>query len=85
MTKGRKKSDGRVVPESRRKAALTAERQGGKAATASEQTRQLRMNLGTAESPKGDVARTEAGQPAPVVSAVPKPRSRKRREESRWR
>ena len=79
MTKGREKSDGRVVPESRRKAVLTAKRQGGKAVTASQQTRQLRMNLGTADSPKGDDARAEAGQPAPTVSAVPKPRSRRRR------
>src|SRR5258707_1273413 len=78
MTKRREKSDGRVVPESRRKAALTAGRQGGKVVTASEQTRQLRMNLGTADSPKGNDAHAEAGQPAPVASAVPKPRSRKR-------
>src|SRR5216684_1190912 len=78
MTKGRKKSDGRVVPESPRKGVLTAKGQGGKAVTASQQTRQLRMNLGTADSPKGDDARAEAGQPAPTVSAVPKPRSRKR-------
>lgn len=77
MTKGREKSDDRVVPESRRKAALTAERQGGKAVTASEQTRQLRMNLGTADSPKGDALVTEAGQPSSSSSAVPKPRSRK--------
>src|SRR6266849_675790 len=79
MTKRRKKSDDRVVPESRRKAALTAKRQGGRAVTASEQTGQLRMSLGTADSPKGDDARADAGQPAPTVSAVPKPRSRKRR------
>jgi len=78
MTKGREKSDDRVVPESRRKTALTAERQGGKAVTASEQTRQLRMNLGTADSPKGDAPVTEAGQPSSSSSAVPKPRSRKR-------
>src|SRR5258708_11460062 len=78
MTKGREKSDDRVVPESRRKAALTAKGQGGKVVTASEQTRQLRMNLGTADSPKGNDAHAEAGQPAPVASAAPKPRSRKR-------
>ena len=78
MTKGREKSDDRVVPESRRKTDLTAKRQGGKAVTASEQTRQLRMNLGTAESPKGDALVTEAGQPSSSSSAVPKPRSRKR-------
>src|SRR5712691_1215912 len=78
MTKGREKSDDRVVPESRRKAALTAKKQGGKAVTASEQTRQLRMNLGTADSPKGDDARAEAGQPAQQLAPVPKPRSRKR-------
>src|SRR5258707_2299724 len=79
MTKGREKSDDRVVPESRRKAALTAKGQGGKVVTASEQTRQLRMNLGTADSPKGNDAHAEAGQPAPVASAVPKPRGRNRR------
>src|SRR5215212_6688997 len=78
MTKGREKSDDRVVPESRRKTVLTAKRQGGKAVTASEQTRQLRMNLGTAESPKGDALVTEAGQPSSSSSAVPKPRGRKR-------
>src|SRR5260370_7808866 len=79
MRTGREKSDDRVVPESRRKAALTAKGQGGKVVTASEQTRQLRMNLGTADSPKGNDAHAEAGQPAPVASAVPKPRGRNRR------
>src|SRR5712691_13354217 len=78
MTKRRKKSDDREVPESRRKTVLTAKKQGGKAVTASEQTGQLRMNLGTADSPKGDDARAEAGQPAQQLAPVPKPRSRKR-------
>jgi len=65
MTKGREKSDGRVVPKSRRKAALTAKKQGGMAATASEQTRQLRMNLGTADSPKGETPALKQDLSAP--------------------
>src|SRR5258706_2014615 len=36
------------------------------------------MNLGTADSPKGDDARAEAGQPAQQLAPVPKPRSRNR-------
>ena len=78
MVKRREKSDGCVVPEGRRKAIPTDASQGGKAATASEQARQLEMNLGTADSPKGDDARSGAGRPAAERRAVPKPRGRNR-------
>lgn len=74
MTKGREKSDGRVVPEGRRKAVQTA-KQGGKAATASEEARQLRLNLETADSPRGNDARAETRRARSVRSAVPKSRS----------
>jgi len=77
MTKGREKSDGRVVPEGRRKAIPTAE-QGGKAVTASKEARQLGLNFGTADSPKGDDARAEKGRARSARSAVPKPKSRTR-------
>lgn len=73
MTKGRKESDGRVVPEGRRKAVPTvAVRRGGKATTASERTRQLGLFSETADSPKGDDGGTDTGQPVPVTTAVPK-------------
>lgn len=73
--KGREKSDGRVVPKGRRKAALTGRKKarGGKATTASQPTVQLDFFAGTADSPKGDVAGTDLGEPGPVPSAVPKP------------
>ena len=77
MTKGREKSDGRVVPEGRRKTIQTVE-QGGKAATASKEARQLGLNFGTADSPKGDDGRAEKGRARSARSAVPKPRSRTR-------
>ena len=55
MTKGREESDGRVVPESRRKAVSTSQHgRGGKAATASQEPRQLGLYLETADSPRGD-------------------------------
>ncbi len=75
MAKGREKSDGREVPESRRKTALTALRnmaRGGKATTASEQTRQLGMFSETADSPKGDDGETDRGLPLPAARALPK-------------
>jgi RNA-directed DNA polymerase len=74
MTKGREKSDGRVVPEGRRKAVPTARRsRGGKAATASEQASQPGLFSETADSPQGNDAEADRGQPVgSASSAVPK-------------
>lgn len=71
--KGREKSDGRIVPEGRRKAVLTGSSRGGKAATVNQQAEQLDLFSGTAESPKGDVAGLDLGEPSSEPSAVPKP------------
>ncbi|SRR6266498_4547325 len=57
MTTRREESDGRVVPEGRRKAVPTAETpRGGKATTVSEMVGQLRLYFETAESPQGAYA-----------------------------
>jgi RNA-directed DNA polymerase len=74
--KGREESDGRVVPESRRKSAVTGRRdaRGGKATTASQQARQLELPFGTAESPRGDDGGAGRDRFLPVTCAVPKPR-----------
>ena len=67
MTKGREESDGRVVPEGRRKAVPTARNaRGGKATTASEQAGQLELFRETADSPKGADGGADAGRPAPL-------------------
>lgn len=79
MTKGREESDGRVVPDSRRKAVSTSQHgRGGKVATASEEPRQLGLFLETADSPRGDAAGAGRGRPLPVPSAVPKSRDTRR-------
>jgi RNA-directed DNA polymerase len=77
MAKRREESDGRVVPEGRRKAVPTAHRErGGKATTASEQAGQRNLFLETADSPQGAVPGTGTGQPAPPARyAVPKSRT----------
>ena len=77
MTMRREESDGRVVPEGRRKAVPSARNpRGGKATTASEQAGQRDLFPETADSPQGAVPGTETGQPAPSVrSAVPKSRN----------
>ena len=49
------------------------------ATTASKQVKQLEMFRGTADSPKGDAGWKGVGQPTSNRSAVPKPRTRKRR------
>lgn len=73
MTKGREESDGRVVPQSRRKAASTSKDPGGgKAATASEVPRQLGLFFETADSPQGDVAGADGERFLPAPRAVPK-------------
>jgi RNA-directed DNA polymerase len=79
VAKGREESDGRVVPQGRRKAAVPAHKRGGKATTASEQAGQLELFRATAENPKGSVGGADAGQPAPAPRAVPKARTTRRR------
>ena len=79
MAKGREKSDGRVVPQDRRKAVVTgAKRRGGKAATASEQANQVEMFCETADSPKGadgeaEADRSDSGSRAVLKSQSTKP------------
>ena len=72
MAKGREESDGRVVPQGRRKPVVTAATQGGKATTASKQARQLGLFHETADSPQGDDGGAAVGQPIPATTAVPK-------------
>jgi RNA-directed DNA polymerase len=77
MTTRREESDGRVVPEGRRKAVPPAcNPRRGKATTASEQAGQRDLFPETADSPQGAVPGTETGQPAPSARyAVPKSRN----------
>jgi hypothetical protein len=78
MAKGREESDGRVIPEGRRKPVQTAaEQRGGKAATASQQAEQLRLFRETADSPQGADGGADAGRPASAPRAVPKSRTTK--------
>lgn len=72
MAKGRERSDGRTVPEGRRKAVPTAETRGGRATTASEQARQLGLFSETADSPKGNDGGADLGPPRSATRAVPK-------------
>jgi group II intron reverse transcriptase/maturase len=82
MTKGRKKSDGRTVPEGRRKTVQTdvdaSRDRGGKATTASEQVVQLGLFRGTADSLQGADGEVDAGRLVSASRAVPKPRTTKR-------
>lgn len=76
MAKGQEKSDGRVVPQGRRKATPTArDGRGGKATTASEQVEQLGLFRGTADSPKGVGGDRGAGVPVRKRRPMPKPRT----------
>ena len=79
MAKGREKSDGRTVPEDRRKAVPTpgGDQGGGRATTASEQAGQLELFVESADSPKGADGGADAGQPAPAPLAVPLSKDRK--------
>ena len=78
MAKGQEESDGRAVPEGRRKADGTAAlQQGGKATTASQQAGQLGLFRETADSPQGADGGADAGLPAPGPRAVPKSRTTK--------
>jgi RNA-directed DNA polymerase len=72
----REESDGRVVPEGRRKAVPTAHRERReKATTASEQAGQRHLFLETADSPQGAVPGAGAGPPVRRARyAVPKSR-----------
>ena len=73
MAKGREESDGRVVPQGRRKPVQTAEGwRGGKATTVDEQAGQLGLFFETADSPRGDVAGVDGGRPPSAPRAVPK-------------
>lgn len=75
MTKGREKSDDRIVPEGRRKPIQTARTRGGKAVTERETAGQLGLLLGTADSPRGNAVEAGAHRCTPEPVAVPKPRS----------
>ena len=73
MTTGREKSDGRVVPQGRRKAVPTAAAsRGGKATTASERVGQLELFCETADNPKGADGGAAPGLPDAATYAVPK-------------
>jgi hypothetical protein len=78
MAKGREKSDGRRVPEDRRKAVPSAKRRGGKATTAEEAVGQLGLFRETADSPPGATGGVDVGRPTPVPRVVPKSRTKKR-------
>lgn len=73
MTKRREESDGRTVPEGRRKPVPIADLlRGGKATTASQSVRQLRLFPETADSPRGDDGGADASLLAPATTALPK-------------
>src|SRR5260370_26304121 len=78
MTKGREKSDGRVVPEVARKGDPTNCASGGKATTRSQQGMQLTLFAGTADSSKEADVIADAGRPASAANTVPKPANRNR-------
>lgn len=78
---GREKSEGRIVPQGRRKAVPTvaaAGPRGGKATPASEQAGQLQLFSETADSPQGAVAGVDTGRPVSAPSAVPKSEATRR-------
>lgn len=74
MVKGREESDGRVVPEDRRKAVPSVARRGGKATTAREVVEQLDLFRETADSPRGADGGAALGLPKAAPCAVPKSR-----------
>ena len=69
---GREKSDGRVVPQGRRKTFPTATSRGGKAITASKAAGQLGLSFETADSPQGVVAGVAEDQSSSAPRAMPK-------------
>lgn len=79
------KSDGRVVPQGRRKPSATRgaeSRTGGKASTVDERVWQLELALGTAEDREAKAERVDgregASRRAPTRRATPKPKVTKR-------
>jgi group II intron reverse transcriptase/maturase len=72
MMKGREESDGQHSTEKPLKGGLNPGNPGGgKATTASQQARQLELFSEPADSPQGDVAVADTGQPVPAPRAVP--------------
>ena len=69
---GRQKSDGRVVPEGRRKAHRADEGRQGKAVTVSKQVEQLALFDETAVTPQGAAVARTTGPPGGKRLAVPK-------------
>ncbi|WP_201770544.1 group II intron reverse transcriptase/maturase [Sorangium cellulosum] len=81
----RQKSEDRMVPKSRRKAAVTRRGDllgGGKAVPVNERTGQLGMRFGTAEDLPARAGRADGvadmGRPVAATRAVPKPRRKKK-------
>jgi hypothetical protein len=72
MKKRREESDGRTVPEGRRKPVPTVARRGGRATTASQEADQLELFVETADSPQGAGGDDLTGQPARKRRSVPK-------------
>ena len=73
---GRKKSDGPIVPEGRRKTPPTGRHgRGGKGTTASEEVEQLDLLCETADSPQGADGGAAVDQSTPAPRAVPKSQS----------
>lgn len=77
----RQKSDGRIVPEDRRKAVPTRGVEchgGGKATTVEQQVQQLGLDFGTAEKVEAQaeaiVGKVARGVPRAATYAVPKPK-----------
>lgn len=77
----REESDGRIVPEGRRKAVRISDgdQRGGKAITVSEQARQLELFFESADSPQGADGGAATGLPVAAPCAVPLSRTRERR------
>jgi RNA-directed DNA polymerase len=85
----RQKSDDRVVPQSRRKAESTRRherREGGKAVTVNERTRQLELYFGTAEVLAGQTVKVDGvadtSRLGSATRAKPKPKYTKRKATS---
>ena len=78
---GREKSDGRRVPEGRRKAVPTAggDQRGGKATTVSEEARQLPLFFEPVDSPQGADGGADTDRSVPAPLAVPLSRDRRGR------
>jgi RNA-directed DNA polymerase len=85
----RQKSDDCVVPQGRRKTESTRRherREGGKAVTVNERTRQLELNFGTAEVLAGQTAKVDSvadtSRLVPATHATPKPKRTERQTSS---